>query len=207
MTTTDLGLRPVAPSPAKGRGLTIAAAGLAQCSLAEVVAAGYERLTVDGPVTLGQQVDDDLRLLRFLREATCHTLRVDWTLDGLPLVGLRDVVHLVPPTSGVGPEAAEFVAAWRADYRYGTFYYRQGPGFVTVKDVRPGGVAEHLTLDGDSAAQFQALVRASTVAELDAANLAALADAVDFGLARRGEEQLLVLPYRMRRWPVPYSAI
>lgn len=210
MTTTDLGLRPLPTGPtgpAKGRTATVAAAELVATSPAELAAAGYERLVVDGPVPAGRDVDEDLRLLRFLRAATGQTLRVEWTLGGRPLVSLRDVVHLVPPVDGAGQDAAEYAAAWRADYRYGTYYYRQGPGFVTVKDVRPGGPTVHLTIDGDSAVQFRALAAATTVAELDADSAAALTDAVDYGLVLRGADTLLMLPFRMRQWPVPYSAV
>lgn len=31
-----------------------------------------------------------------------------------------------------------YVLTWSREYRYGCFYYRRGPGLVTVKDVRPG---------------------------------------------------------------------
>lgn len=204
--TTDLGLRPVAAAPAKGRTTIVAAAELITLSAAELAATGHELLIVDGPVPAGQNLDEDLRLLRFLREATCHTLRLEWTLGGRPLVELRDLIHLVPPTDGVA-DAADFVTDWRAGYRYGLYYYRQGPGFVTVKDVRPGGEAVHLTIDGDSAAQFRTLATATTVADLDADSATALADVVDYGLALRGQDALLMLPYRLRRWPVPYSAV
>jgi hypothetical protein len=205
--TTNLGLRPVPTDRAKGRFTTVAATDLTADLAAELATAGCERLVVDGPVPAGRSIDEDLRLLRFLREATCRTLRVDWTLGGRPLVEPRDLVHLVPPMDGDGEEAAECAAGWRADYRYGSYYYRQGPGFVTVKDVRPGGETVHLTIDGDSAAQFRALAAATVVADLDEAGVSALDDAVEYGLVLRGADTLLMLPFRMRRWPVPYSAI
>jgi len=205
--TTDLGPRPVPTERAKGRCATIAPAGLTATLPAELAAAGYERVVVDAPVPVGRDLDEDLRLLRFLREATRRTLRVEWTMGGRPLVEQRDLIHLVPPVDGDGPDAAACAAQWRADYRYGLYYYRNGPDFVTVKDVRPGGETVFLTIDGDSAAQFRAIAEATTADQLDAEGLSALADAVDYGLALRGERAVLMLPYRMRRWPVPYSAI
>ncbi len=205
--TTDLGLRPIATERPKGRSTTVAADELTALAPGELVAAGYELLVVDGPVPAGRDLDEDLRLLRFLREATCWTLRMDWTLGGRPLVEPRDLVHLVPPSDGAGSDAEACAAAWRAEYRYGLYYYRQGPGFVTVKDVRPGGTTVHLTIDEDSAAQFRALADATVVDGLDADTMAALDDAVDYGLALRGREAMVLLPFRMRRWPVPYSAI
>lgn len=191
----------------KGRWRTLSPAELTATAPAELAADGYEGLVVDGPVVAGEHVDDDLRLLRFLREATSHTLRLDWTLAGKPLVPPRDLTHLVPPTRGVGPDAEECVAAWRAAYRYGTYYYRCGPGFVTVKDVRPDGETAHLTIEGESADAFRALAEATTLAGLDPATIDALDDAVEFGLVVRGEETLLLLPFRMRNWPVPFTAV
>ncbi|HEX5405532.1 MAG TPA: DUF5825 family protein [Pseudonocardiaceae bacterium] len=167
---------------------------------------GCERLVVTGPVVTGQDIDADLGLLRFLREATSKTLRVAWQLAGRPLVAERDLVHLVPPTAGVDSAAAECVTAWRGGYRYGSYHYRWGPDFVTVKDIRPGGPPVHLTIDGDSAQQFRELTDVADLADLSPAATTALADAVEFGLAVRGERTFLVLPWRMRRWPVPYVA-
>jgi hypothetical protein len=203
--TTEIELATRTPT-AKGRGLTMTLAELTASAPAEVAAAGYERVVIEEPVRAGASIDEDLRLLRFLREATSHTLRLDWVLAGRPLVEPRNLAHLVPPARGIGPDAVECALAWRAAYRYGTFHYRRGPGFVTVKDVRPDGPTSHLTVDGASAAQFLALAEATTLAELDEAATEALADAVEYGLAVRGRNTVLLLPFRMRHWPVPYVA-
>jgi hypothetical protein len=161
---------------------------------------------VDGPVTTGQDIDADLRLLRFLRAATSHTLRVDWTLAGRPLLAPRDLTHVVPPTGGDDPAAVACAEAWRGDYRYGSYHYRRGPDFVTVKDTRPGEPPVHLTIDGESALHFRELAAAESLADLTPEVTAALADAVEFGLAIQGEREFLLLPWRMRHWPVPYVA-
>jgi hypothetical protein len=201
--TTQLGIATRAP---RERGRTVILPDLTASAPAEIAAEGYQRVVIEEPVPAGENIDEDVRLLRFLREATSHTLRLDWTLAGTPLVEPRNLTHLVPPTRGVGPAAAECVAAWRDAYRYGNFYYRRGPGFVTVKDVRPDGETVHLTIEDESAEQFAVLADAIAVAELDAAGIDALGDAVEYGLAVRGVETLLLLPFRMRRWPVPYVA-
>jgi hypothetical protein len=185
----------------KGLGRTVRADELTPALPAEL--AGCERLVVSDPVVLGVDVDDDLRLLWFLREATSRTLRVDWVLDGRPSVAPREVTHLVPPRTGTD---AAYVAAWRAAYRYGSYHYRRGPGFVTVKDVRPDGPPVHLTIDGGSAEHFLALADTGRIADLAPDVAAALDDAVEFGLAVRGVAAFLLLPFRMRHWPVPYVA-
>jgi hypothetical protein len=195
------------PPGERGHGRTLTLAELTASAPAETAAAGYERVVIEEPVRVGEDIDEDLRLLRFLREATTQTLRLEWTLTGRPLVEPRNLTHLVPPVRGVGSAAAECVAAWRAAYRYGSYHYRKGPGFVTVKDIRPDGETVRLTIEGDSAEQFSTLAEASTLAELDPAAIDALGDAVDYGLALRGTETLLLLPFRMRRWPVPHLGV
>jgi hypothetical protein len=204
--SVDTTIGTVAPAGAKGRARTVRAAELSLPLLADVLAAGCERLVVADPVATGVDADADLRLLRFLREATTATLRVEWTLAGRPLVAARDLTHLVPPRTGVDAEATACVSAWRAAYRYGSYHYRQGPDFVTVKDIRPDGPPVHLTIDGDGATHFRALAQADTLADLAPEVADALNDAVEFGLAVRGVTTFLVLPIRMRIWPVPYVA-
>ena len=205
MTTgIDLATRPPGE---RGHGRTLTLAELTASAPAEIAAAGYERVLIEEPVPAGESIDEDLRLLRFLRECTSHTLRLEWTLTGRPLVEPRNLAHLVPPVRGVGSAATECVAAWRAAYRYGTYHYRRGPGFVTVKDVRPDGETARLTIEGESATQFRILAEATSLAELDAATIDALADAVEYGLAVRGADTVLLLPFRMRHWPVPYVAV
>ncbi|MEU4743907.1 DUF5825 family protein [Actinosynnema sp. NPDC023658] len=203
-TTTGAGLVTREPQE-EGTGRTLVLADWTAAAPADIAAAGYERVLVEEPLRAGASLDDDLRLLRFLRECTGHTLRLDWVLGGRPLVGERNLHHLVPPVRGVDG-AAECAATWLGAYRYGAYYYRVGPGFVTVKDVRPDGESVHLTIDGESADHFRAIAEATSVADLDEAATEALADAVEFGLALRGEQAVLLLPFRMRHWPVPYVA-
>jgi hypothetical protein len=155
------------------------------------------------PVRFGESADADVEQLRILRDLTGRTVRVHWSMIGRPLFDPRTYVHLVPPGEGSDP----VVRRWAGEYRYGTFYYRQGPDFVVVKDVRPGGDHARFTVEGDDAEQFRRLAGESTLADLSPASLAALDDAVGMGLAIRGEQRFLLLPYRLRRWPVPYQAI
>jgi hypothetical protein len=64
----------------------------------------------------------------------------------------------------------------------------------------------HLTIDGDSASHFLLLAETGTIADLAPDVVSALDDAVGFGLAVRGIAAFLLLPFRMRHWPVPYVA-
>jgi hypothetical protein len=160
----------------------------------------------DDPLVFGRSVAADLELLRCLREATGHTPGLSWRLAGRPRVPIRTHVHLTPPTDGVDPAAREYAARWRAQYHYGSFYYRQGPDFITVRDVRPGGDASRLVIRS-GAADFRSMVDAHAVDDLTVAQREMVPTAVDAGLVLVADGALVVLPYRLRRWPVPASAI
>jgi Family of unknown function (DUF5825) len=191
----------------KGRGLFISADELLLCEPGELARQGCEFVSVQDPVSAGLRIDEDLRLLRFLREITSHTIRLEWTLAGRPLPHLSTFVHLIPPMGYADDAARACVEAWRDGYRYGAFYYRCGPDFVTIKDVRTGIEAAHLTIDGDGSAHFRALADGESLAELDNGLRDGLHDAVEADLAVQGDETFLVLPYRMRHWPVPFLAV
>lgn len=163
-------------------------------------------VAAEQPLAFGRSVADDLQLLYMLREATSHVVRLRWTLAGIPLFPLRTHVHLVPPSSGVGAEAADYAREWLAGYRYGSYYYRQGPGFVTVKDVRPGGDPVRMTI-GDGADHFLTMASARDEHDLAEGTAAFLDTAQEAGLLVRGSGRFLVLPYRLRHWPVPYASI
>lgn len=191
----------------KGRGRLIAAEELLLHEPEELAHLGYEFVSVQGPVNAGLQIDDDLRLLRFLREITSYTIRLEWTLAGRPLLDPAAFVHLVPPTGYADNVARSCTEAWRDGYQYGAFYYRCGPNFVTIKDVRAAVEAAHLTIEGDSATYFRALAHGESLTDLDSHLRDALQDAVEAGLAVQGDKVFLVLPYRMRCWPVPFLAV
>lgn len=154
----------------------------------------------------GRSPAEDLDLLRRLRDATSDAVRLRWILGGLPFPPLRSYVHLVPPRRGIDEATTAHARQWQNDYRYGSYFYREGPGFVMIKDVRPGDEPRRLTID-EGSDHFLAMTRARTVAELDAAATDQLDVAEEAELLIRHENLLLTLPYRLRHWPVPYVAI
>jgi hypothetical protein len=154
-------------------------------------------------LTFGHSLAEDLELMRYLREATSHAIRLRWTLAGLPLLPLHTHIHLIRPSGGVDESTQTYADAWGSGYRYGIFYYRQGPGFVSIKDVRPDQAATRMVID-TGAEHFLAMAAASTVADLSPPALAVLDEAERAGLVLRHEDRILALPFRMRHWPVPY---
>lgn len=162
----------------------------------------FEEITLP----FGQSPAEDLDLLRRLRDATSDGIRLHWVLGGVPFPPLRSYVHLVPPRRGVDEATTEHARRWQADYRYGSYFYRVGPDFVMIKDVRPGDEPRRLTID-EGSDHFLAMTKARTVAELDAAATDQLEVAEEAELLIRHGYVLLTLPYRLRHWPVPYVAI
>jgi hypothetical protein len=137
--------------------------------------------------------DGLLHFLRFLREAASHGIDVVWESAGDLGCDTRLLYHL-PPRAGD--------PSWRSVYRYGLCHYRVGPGFVTVTDQRRGP-AVPITLRGT---QEIRLVR-----NLDrpgpSEESSAFIGLVRSGLIISNGRDALCLPYRLRRWPIPCTAI
>jgi len=187
---------------------------------AELTAAGYETLVIEPPVALagpGQIGDGEtsdagesgtgefsVRFVRLLREALSAGLRVDWALAGPAALDAGLVCHLPPPRDG-----SELAAAWRAQYGFGRCYYRAGPGFYLLKDIRAGegGGARFRLDDARGVAAFGTLAAAVHLpsAAADTVELFGVLEAERLTL-RRGDWGTL-LPFRMRRWPVPFLAV
>lgn len=159
----------------------------------DLAALARRTVEIGQPLPFGTSAASDLRWLRLLREATSNIVRLQWTLEGVPCFPLSALVHLVPPVAGVSPASVRLAEEWAAAYRYGLFFFRQGPGFVSVKDVRPGGEMRRLTIT-DGAEHFMAMTQASSIHDMDAVARPLVADAVDAELALVADDSLLILP-------------
>jgi hypothetical protein len=175
----------------------------------EAAVARSQRLDLSAPLPLGTDPSRDLAALRFLTEVAVQMAGLGWTLAGEPPWPVRTLVHLPPPSDGADPIAREYAAHWRRDHQSGLCTYRRGPGFVRIRDVRPGGPHLRVVVDGPWADVFDSVVdlpaegaqvtegpRRQLLDELVAAGLAMAVGAVTY-----------VLPIRLRRWPIPYTAV
>jgi hypothetical protein len=165
-----------------------------------------QRLELSSPLRLGTDSSRDLAALRFLTKAAVHMAGLSWTLAVEPPWPVRTLVHLPPPGDGADPIARKYAAQWRRDHRYGLCTYRRGPGFVRIRDVRPGGPHLRVTVDDPWADVFGTLVAAAAdVADGPGRQL--LDELVAAGLAVAVGTVTHVLPFRLRRWPIPYTAV
>ncbi|MBB2947125.1 hypothetical protein FB565_006893 [Actinoplanes lutulentus] len=159
----------------------------------------FTRVRLTEPLRPGDGLED----LRLLVAATSHVVRLTWTLDGQPDLPVDRLCHLIPPVSGTGSAARAYAKEWSSLHRYGCFHYRQGPGFVIVKDLRPGADARRMRIEDEDASGFLRMAVTSHAGELDPATRDMLADAETFGLVLRAGDSHLVLPHRIRHFPIP----
>ncbi|MET8563250.1 DUF5825 family protein [Streptomyces flaveolus] len=90
----------------------------------------------------------------------------------------------------------------------GRSHHRRGPDFVTVLDRRERGTAVRLILDHPALhATFLRLLEPTPVPELDATEREALGLLAAERLVLTGGDWAVTLPPRVRRWPVPCTAI
>lgn len=145
-------------------------------------------------------------LVRLLREAASVGIPVRWRGSFADGVDVAALVHLAPPAPSV--EEAAAVTAWRERHRPGLCYYRLGPGFVFVKDVRADGPGARFRLGlEDAPTTMHSLEGVVRVADAGPAVVGALDGLGGEGLVFRLEGVATLLPYRMRRWPVPALAV
>jgi hypothetical protein len=169
---------------------------------------GSRSLTLLGPVRLGADPALDAVALRLLAEATAGHVDLRWRLGGEPPWTLRTVVHLRPPTGAADAAGRRFAVRWGELFRFGLCTYRRGPGFVALRDVRPDGRRVRTVADGRWAAAFETLLSTPVCPTGDAASRQLLDELLTAGLALRlGAGRHAVLPFRLRRWPIPYSAV
>ncbi|QNP75338.1 hypothetical protein IAG44_42005 [Streptomyces roseirectus] len=163
--------------------------------------AGARRVALPRPVDLTDESDAawTVRALSFVGDLTSLAVAVDWQVRPAPGADTWiPLSHLHPPTALLGaPDADAALRRWRDGYYICKCVYRQGPGFIQVRDRRRGEL-RRFTIDEPE-------YRAAIGLLADGAPIAALPTAVtdDFlqeELAARVGEFLWWMPYRVRRW-------
>jgi len=181
----------------------------ADLDLEAAVHDGVQAVRIRAPQVLDtERPEATLALVRLLREAAADGIPITWHGSVADGIDASLLVHLPPPApspaaSGTGADAAA-IAAWRERYRPGLCYYRLGPGFAFVKDVRDVDASARYQVGlTDAPRAIEQLEAVAVAADLDEATSRVLDDLEGERLALRLGSLVTILPYRMRRWPVP----
>lgn len=163
-----------------------------------------QRCEITEPVDFGDfgQATHLAHLAR-LREATRFGVSMCWSLSGVPVWKEEAFFHLLPPSHGVGPQSMRLAERWQQTYRYGAFYLRRGPSFVVLRDSRDPDAIERVVIsDG-----HESLLKLYETCRVTPGTEEAADALVDNGWAVRVADDIVILPYRIARWPVPYLGI
>ncbi|MFC9650887.1 MULTISPECIES: DUF5825 family protein [unclassified Streptomyces] len=175
---------------------------------------GARRVRLSGVVDLADTGTPDaaaraVRTLSLVRDLTARAVLVEWDLRPDPARGptaaediSRLLSHLQPPQriegEGVDPATAEdALRTWRNGHYLGKCLWRQGPGFVQIRDRRWGDLRRFTVDEPHYQEAIERLAYGASAASVPADALA------DFR-----EERLVLavgglewwLPYRVNRW-------
>lgn len=170
--------------------------------------AQYQR-RFPGYHTLGADPAATVRFVAQLRDCLTDGRDAVWHGEVTAPVDPALLRHLPPPApSDADGHRSAAVRDWRAAYRPGRCYYRHGPGFVQIKDVREPGRFEIVNLTDPHAAEtFLRCLRPVSVTELDGPARDAVRELVAERLVLAVGDHVVTLPHRMRRWPVPANVV
>jgi hypothetical protein len=163
---------------------------------------GVRRVALEGPVDLsgGQPPATVVARLLLVAALTSWALVVDWELRlGGDPAGWRLLNHLYPPRVVAGADTTTQIRDdWREGFCLCRCVWRQGPGFVEVRDRRAGSLARFVIDEPD---YLQAIDRLSAGCPAAQVSPGVLEDLVNEGLAGRIGDLAWWMPYRVRRWP------
>jgi hypothetical protein len=185
----------------------------AELPVATELAALLPRVPVAG-VRLAQPADfsalpgrTTVQIIALVRECSSIGARVAWSLvlgpQQLDLISQLD--HLPAPTGiTVLEKGTASVGEWRSASRFGLFYFRKGPAFLSVVDQRPESGRRIIVDDPAVIGVFRRGLDGCAWAELtrDPRDAAAARELVGTGLIMRVGDHCVTLPVHMRSWPL-----
>ena len=163
---------------------------------------------IPDPVVLGQDPAQTCAFLAYLRDCMERRIHVHWEGRLAGPVDVSSLYHLEPPTTLLGGPPRAAAAAWRREHRYGACYYRRGPGFVLVKDARDALETTSYVLEEEALTKtFLKCLAPTRLTTLCAAGQEAVRELSAERLILVIDGLAVALPFRMKRWPIPFWAI
>lgn len=181
---------------------------LPRATIEALCRAGHAYARIEGTMPPPPASSDEARRflgwLETIRDMTACAVPVEWTAEPEMAALAPLLFHLVPPANTGPPE----VERWRKAHRYGTCFWRGGPGFITITDRRDEADAHQYVLDSPEFVEvFSAAETLTPRDRLAAIGGEALEELEASRLILTIEGWSLALPFRMRHWPVPFTAI
>ncbi|MDK1473920.1 DUF5825 family protein [Streptomyces sp. 549] len=165
---------------------------------------GVRRVRLHEEVRLGAPADAEdaartVQALCLVRDLTAQAVLVEWRLDlGGDEQAWQVLNHLQPPLRLTGTSAPEeALRTWREGHYLCKCLWRQGPGFLQIRDRRWG---ELRRFTSDEPEYREAVRLLSYGAPASAVPPGALADFRAEQLVGQVGELVWWLPYRVRRW-------
>lgn len=168
----------------------------------------------DGVLVLDTTLDfgaDPVRTgwaVALLRECQSFGVPVSWHALRVAEFEINVLCHLFPPQSLDGAKQNTELLAWRANYQYGQYYFRQGPDFVQIKDVRdPAGGSRFALIEPELLNAFLHCRWPTQLMNLSTAERVAVDQLAAEQLVLCTEGVAVTVVPRMCRWPVPVSGV
>ncbi|MFG2149576.1 DUF5825 family protein [Streptomyces sp. NPDC048696] len=167
---------------------------------------GARRVRLTAPVDLADlrapgAAEHAVRALSLVRDLTARAVLVEWRLrldPAAPDDTWRVLSHLQPPQRLDGPaDAAGALRGWREGHYLCKCLWRQGPGFVQIRDRRWGDLRRFTAEEPEYREVIGALAYG---ARADSVPDAVLADFVGERLVLEVGDLAWWLPYRVNRW-------
>ncbi|MFF7726801.1 DUF5825 family protein [Streptomyces sp. NPDC008001] len=172
----------------------------------EAYESGARHALLPEPVDLdGPGHADTVAALVLVRDLTSYGMVVDWTLAHTGAAATwRRLAHLHPPRELLAPDGEGALSGWRESHCIGKCFFRNGPGFVQVRDWRTGEL-RRITIDEPRhKAAIPQLLEGARAREVDQE---VLADYTAAGLVDTLGAHVWWMPYRVRRWPQSHTAV
>ncbi|MGW2484840.1 DUF5825 family protein [Streptomyces sp. NPDC001571] len=142
-----------------------------------------------------------VRALSLVRDLTARAVLVEWKLrldPAAPDDTWRTLSHLQPPQLLEGPaDAAGELRRWRDGHYLCKCLWRQGPGFVQIRDRRWGDLRRFTAEEPEYRETIESLAYGAPSASVPGA---VLADFLGERLVLEVGELAWWLPYRVSRW-------
>lgn len=164
---------------------------------------GVRRVRLRRAVDLSAPTTRDLRALDFVKMGTARGLQIQWAVaTEMSCQDRQALSHLQAPISVAG-SGVPWLDEWRNGFFLGRCIWRQGPGFIQIRDRRSQRLVTFNLTDPEYLAAFYALDRGEPY-DLPAH---VTTDLLNEGLVLQYADMLWLAPYQIVRWPFPSMTI